>query len=208
MPYEDIIGGYEDIIGASLATGGYDIAGADEIDALVGADPYMLTGAPPPPRRAPHLLAAHHPMHPANMAAAQHAAMLHSLAQRHAKAMSPRGYTKSREYTLGFSGSPTAILATSTAVLKAQPQVPFKGRRLIIPSDVAGALIILSMVVGKNPVLVSADPVSARAYTEVGVGVDMNMDTAQISQLISLSLQNVSGASVSVTPTLIGTAME
>jgi hypothetical protein len=196
--------GYGDIIGAEDIIG-YDVAGDDEIAALVGADiatgAYVATGA----GAAPMVPARRAPAHPA---ATGRNAMLHALAQRHAAALTPRAFTKSREYTLGFSGSPSAIAGGATAVLKAQPQVPFKGRRLIIPSDVAGALIINNLIVGKNPVLVSADPVAARAYTELGVGVDLNMDTAQISQLISLSMTNTSGASVSVTPTLIGTAME
>ena len=134
--------------------------------------------------------------------------LMRALSQRHAAALTPRALSKSREYTIGFAGAPVAIAGGASSQLKATPQVPFKGRRLIIPSDVAGALIILNLIVGKNPVLVSADPVAARAFTELGVGVDLNMDTAQISQVIALSLQNTSGASVSVTPTMIGTAME
>lgn len=183
MGYGDIIGGADDIIG-------YDIATGNEVDAMLGA--MIATGAAPSAALA----------HP-GVASAQHA-----LAMRHAAMMKPRTMTRSREYTCGFASAPVAIAAATTSVLKAQPQVPFKPRRLIIPSDVAGALTINNIIVGKNPGLVSADPVSARAFTELGVGVDLNLDTAQISQTISLSLTNQSGASVSVTPTLIGTAME
>lgn len=189
--------GFDDIIGAEDILG-YDIATGADIDSLLGAD--IFTGADAAPSNA--LTRA------AGGLAARKRQMLQQLAMRHATALTPRAMTKSREYTLGFSGAPVAIAGGTSQVLKASPQVPFKARRLIIPSDVAGALVITNFVIGKNPVLVSADPVAARAYTELGVGVDLNCDTAQISQLISLSMQNTSGASVSVTPTLIGSAVE
>jgi hypothetical protein len=191
---EDIIG-VEDIIG-------YE----EELEHLLGAEvatgAAIATGANPMVRRRRH-----------PHAGRGRADLMHALAARHAAALTPRAFTKSREYTLGFrggtnNGTPAIIPGGAPSILIAQPQVPFKGRRLIIPSDVAGALIILNLIIGKNPVLVSADPVAARAYTELGVGVDLNMDTAQISQIISLSLSNTSGASVAVTATLIGTAME
>lgn len=200
MP-DDIIGA-DDIIGM-----GYDVATGDEVDAMLsGYDVATGTYGPAMARYNPAHPAAYHGLYPQLPGLGPSAQQL--IALRNAHALTPRRFVKAREYTLGFSGAPVAIAAAATSVLKAQPQVPFRGRRLIIPSDVAGALIINNLIIGKNPVLVSADPVSARAYTEVGVGVDLNMDTAQISQLISLSLTNNSGASVSVTPTLIGTAME
>jgi len=210
MTYNPYATGYEDIIGS-----GYD-------DIIGG----VATGAVAPIQQSyvqpPHAAMVHpqhqRPFHPGHHPAHWPGAwggfespreiMIQQLASRHAAMLAPRALTKSREYTIGFSGAPVAIPGGTPAVLKASPQVPFKGRRLIIPSDVAGALIILNLIVGKNPVLVSADPVAARAYTELGVGVDLNMDTAQIAQVISLQLSNVSGASVSVTPTIIGTAME
>ena len=177
--------GVEDIIGAAFATGARSAIEQSRV----------TTGAAP------------HHVHQAFGNKSTNA-LSKMLAARHAAMLTPRALTKSREYTIGFAGAPVAIAGGASSQLKATPQVPFKGRRLIIPSDVAGALVILNLIVGKNPVLVSADPVAARAFTELGVGVDLNMDTAQISQVISLSLQNTSGASVSVTPTMIGTAME
>ena len=191
------MGAYDDIIG-------YDIASGADIDAMIGAE--IATGA----AATSPILASKVRQHAALAAAAGggRQAALHALAMRHAAALTPRALSKSREYTMGFAGAPVAIAGGAVANLKASPQVPFKGRRLIIPSDVAGALIILNLIVGKNPVLVSADAVAARAFTELGVGVDLNMDTAQISQVINLSLQNTSGATVSVVPTMIGTAME
>ncbi len=206
MGLDDIIGtDYpHDIIGG-MATGydGWSHYGADIMTGAAAAQAAMV------PSTHPFHMGMAHTQHPAGVhpAVAQQMAM-NALKMRHAAALAPRPMMKSREYAIGFQNAPVAIAAAVTTVLRANPQVPFKGRRLIIPSDVAGALTINSFVIGKNPVLVSADPVSARAFTEIGVGVDLNMDTAQIAQVISLSMTNNSGASVSVTPTLIGTAIE
>ena len=186
-----------------IPSAGADVASADEIDSLLGAE--IATGL----ARQGSSFATGARKHKQRTVSPDHRGdLMRALSQRHAAALTPRALSKSREYTIGFAGAPVAIAGGASSQLKATPQVPFKGRRLIIPSDVAGALIILNLIVGKNPVLVSADPVAARAFTELGVGVDLNMDTAQISQVIALSLQNTSGASVSVTPTMIGTAME
>jgi hypothetical protein len=208
----DIIGhdGYAQY-GADLMTGGdaYANYGADIMTGNISALAHPAQGTMPQ-HWAHRSYPVPHPMHPHPMhaAAQQRAAAMEMLKLRHAAALAPRPLMKSREYTLGFQNAPVTITSLNTQVLRASPQVPFKGRRLIIPSDVAGALQINQFVVGKNPVLVSSDPVSARAYTEVGVGVDLNMDTAQIAQVISLSMTNNSGASVAVIPTLIGTAIE
>lgn len=212
MGLDDIIGAEypHDIIGADIMTGYHDGYAAYGADIMTGAAAALAHPPQGVPMHSPfyggHL--ALHPSHPAHPAHPARQAAMEMLKLRHAAALAPRPLMKSREYTLGFQNAPVAIAAAATSVLRAQPQVPFKGRRLIIPSDVAGALQINQFIVGKNPVLVSSDPVSARAYTEVGVGVDLNMDTAQIAQIISLSLTNNSGASVSVIPTLIGTAIE
>lgn len=191
--------------GIDMATGALDMAtGAEQQVARAAVARHRMM-------MAQHMGTPWHPMAPTGrmgLNAMQKQAIMAALAAKHAGALVPRAALKTREYTLGFAGSPTAIAGGAITPLKASPQVPFKGRRLIIPSDVAGALIITAFTIGKNPVLVSADPVSGRAFTEIGVGVDLNMDTAQISQVIALTLQNTSGASVSVTPTLIGTAME
>jgi len=128
------------------------------------------------------------------------------LAARHSAMVVPRQVTKAREYPLGFPT--TAVGAGASATINAQPQVPFRGRRLIIPSDIAGAFLINDLKVGKNSMFPTSNPVPARAFTELGVGTDLNLDTAQISQLVSLSVTNTSGAALNFNAALIGTAVE
>jgi len=128
------------------------------------------------------------------------------LAARHAAMVVPRQATKSREYPLGFPT--TTIKAGTTTTVSAQPQVPFRGRRLVIPSDIAGSVLINDVKVGKNSMFPTSNPVPGRTFTELGVGVDLNLDTAQISQLVSLNVSNTSLADITFNAALIGTAVE
>jgi hypothetical protein len=195
--FEDIIGA-EDIFGAAgdIAFGygsGYTQgSGATEREMqilLAGEVPIVgAAGGADPQRRANKM------------------AMLRQLAARHAAAVVPRPVTKSREYPVGFPT--TTIPAGATVSIFLQPQVPFRGRRLIVPSDIAGALLINDLKVGKNSQFATSGPVPARVYSEFGVGVDMNLDTAQISQQISLNVTNTSGAAVTFNAALLGTAVE
>lgn len=114
---------------------------------------------------------------------------------------------KVREFTLGFD-SATTIAPGATAQIIQSPQVPFKGSRLVVPSDIAGLFLILDLRVGKNSQFVAAGAVPARVYAENGVSVTLSLDTAQVSQQIVLSVQNFSGAAARFTAALIGTAVE
>lgn len=118
----------------------------------------------------------------------------------------PRPVTKAREYPLGFPS--TAVAAGAAATIQTAPQVPFRGRRLLIPSDIAGSFLINDLRVGKNSMFPSANPVPARAFTELGVGVDLNLDTAQISQTVALLVTNTSLAAQTFNACIIGTAVE
>lgn len=139
---------------------------------------------------------------------ANQAAFVRQLAARNASAVMPRPVTKSREYPIGF---PTTTIASNTTnnAISIQPQVPFRGRRVIIPSDIAGAVLINDIKVGKNSMLASTSgPLPGRMFSEFAVGVDLNLDTAQISQQVTLSVSNISLASLTFNAGMIGTAVE
>lgn len=133
-------------------------------------------------------------------------AALQQLAMRNATSLVDLEPTKSRRYPLGFPV--TTISASSTGVVSAQPQIPFRGERLIVPSDFAGDLDITDVKVGKNSQLAAANPLPARAFTEFGWGVDLHLDTADISQFVTLNLTNTSAADIRFTAVLIGRAVE
>ena len=113
---------------------------------------------------------------------------------------------KARQYPLGFPT--TVITAGVAATVAATTQVLFRGRRLIIPSKIASNVLINDLRVGKNSQFPSSGPVPGRAFVESSVGVDLAMDTAQVSQTISLNVTNTSLASLTFNAALLGDAME
>ena len=115
--------------------------------------------------------------------------------------------TKAREFPLGFE-SPLAVPAGNTATITSRPQIPFRGERLIVPSDIAGSFSILDLRVGKNSQFTSSGAVPARTFQENAVGIRLMLDTAQISQDVTLSVQNVGGAPQTFRAALIGSAVE
>lgn len=180
--FGDIIGA-EDIVGAELAFGNQQYSAYDN---QFGASQALVIGQ-------------QGLVNPGQVAT--------ELAGRHSAMIVPRAVTKAREYPLGFPTTAVAGGATNNNI-SAQPQVPFRGRRLIIPSDIAGSFLINDLKVGKNSMFPTSNPVPARAFTELGVGVDLNLDTAQISQLVIIGVTNTSGAQLNFNAALIGTAVE
>jgi len=180
---------FEDIVGASLAFGAEDIMGGDSLDSLFsgsGGGYPMVVGAQ-------------------GGGDSARAALLQKLASKHAAALVNRTPTKSREFPLGFPTTP--IGGGATVNVQTAPQIPFKGRRLIVPSDIAGSVLINNIAVGQSNQFAAQNPVPGRCFTELGVGVDLNLDTAQISQVITLNLTNSSGAQIVFNAAIIGTVV-
>jgi len=184
--FQDIVGGAEDIIGAEDIVGAELAFGYDPLSAMTGARG-LIVGAELPQ-------------------SVNQAAVETSLVARNSAMIVPRQITKAREYPLGFPTTPVA--GGGTATVTSQPQVPFRPRRLIIPSDIAGSFLLNDILVGKNSMFPAPQPVPARAFTELGVGVDLNLDTAQISQIVTLRVENTSGAQLDFNAVMIGTAVE
>ena len=101
--------------------------------------------------------------------------------------------TKARLFPIGFT-SDGVIAAGASAIIVSRPQVLFKGIRLSVPSDIAGDFTIDDLKVGKNSMFASESSLPARCMQEDAWGVFMHLDTAQISQDVSLAVTNISGA--------------
>ena len=114
--------------------------------------------------------------------------------------------TQVREFIIGFG--PTVVNANSTAVFTAQPQLIFRGSRLIIPSTIANNFSVNDIRVGKDSQAVSANPIPAAAFSELGVGVALGLDTATPGILITLSVANTTGGNQTFSAALIGTSMQ
>lgn len=184
---------YDDIIGAAdLAFGAEDIVGGyNALDAFFSGQrrgPMIVTGADD--MQAPQ---------------ANRAALAQTLLSRNSAMVVQRGVTKAREFPLGFPT--TALAAAATANVQTQPQVPFRGRRLTIPSDIAGSLLINDLKIGNASMFPNSNPVPGRMFSELAVGIDLNLDTAQISQVVSLNVTNTSGGAVTFNAAIIGTVV-
>jgi hypothetical protein len=114
--------------------------------------------------------------------------------------------TQVREFVIGFG--PTVILANSTAIFQAQPQLIFRGSRLIVPSALANNFSINDIRVGKDSQAVSANPIPAAAFSELAVGVNLGLDTATPGIIITISVSNTTAAQQTFSAALIGTSMQ
>jgi len=115
--------------------------------------------------------------------------------------------TKSRVFPLGFE-SAEAIDAGDSVTITSRPQVLFRGERLVVPSDIAGDFVIDDVKVGKDSQFVAEGAIPARILQENAVDVGFQLDTAQISQDISISVTNIGGAPRTFRAALIGSAAE
>jgi len=114
--------------------------------------------------------------------------------------------TQVREFVIGFG--PTIILANSTAIFQAQPQLIFRGSRLIVPSALANNFSINDIRVGKDSQAVSSNPIPAAAFSELAVGVNLGLDTATPGIIITISVSNTTAAQQTFSAALIGTSMQ
>lgn len=115
--------------------------------------------------------------------------------------------TKARRFPLGFVSNGT-IASGDSATITSRPQVLFKGQRLVVPSDIAGDFTIDDVKVGKDSQFVAEGAIPARMLQENAVDVAFELDTAQISQDISVSVTNIAGAPRIFRAGLVGKAAE
>ncbi len=228
----DAVSGYDPIAGYD-AMAGYDgYAGYDAVsgyDAYVGYEPVAYAGASPElaqlmaiagaapmaARRRPMPAAVRPPMPQAPRVPPQAAMRRPAPAQPrpnpnfrpHVVKVVDRPSVRRREFPIGFT-SEGNVQPGAIANIRQQPQVPFRGERLIVPSDIAGSFHLVDLKIGKNSQLVSPGNIPARGFSETAVGVRLLMDTAQVSQIITLSVQNVSGAALPFSALMVGVAVE
>jgi len=117
-----------------------------------------------------------------------------------------RGPTKARTYFMGFFAP--AVPAGATVTLIERPQVPFRAERFIVPSAFAPNFAILDLRIGKNSQLVTSQAVPAQAFQEDATNTPLGLDTAQVSQDISIIVQEIGGAINPFRACLIGPAVE
>jgi hypothetical protein len=113
------------------------------------------------------------------------------------------GANKSRMYPLGFD-SGAVIAAAAAAGVVSQAQINFRPDRLAIAATVAPNFLINGITIGQGNQFVAAVPIPAECFSQLAVGVEMHMDTAQVSQNITINVTNFSLAASRFLATLIG----
>jgi hypothetical protein len=98
--------------------------------------------------------------------------------------------SEGRLLTLGLD-SVANVAAAAQATVNSQPQVVFRPDRLSIPLSVSVNFLVNDLKIGKNSMLISATGIPAEAFSHDAAGVGMKMDTAQVSQIISITVTNL-----------------
>lgn len=183
--------GYYEEIGDELV--GDELVG-DDIDALlagydIGAARRAMARRAAPARRGSPVARA------AAAKRVQNAALLRDVAP-----------TKARQYAMPLD-SVVTVAAGATAIINSQPQVLFRPERLVIDQN-ANSWLINDLRVGKNSQFVSAGALTGAAFAAGAFGVRLKCDTAQISQIISVSITNNSGGALRFLAVLFGDAVE
>lgn len=114
--------------------------------------------------------------------------------------------TKSRNLVIGFVQ--TAIAAAASATVTQRPQVLFRPQRVVVPASLAPNFTIDDIKVGNKSQLISAGAVPAEAFAQTSFGVEMKMDTCQISMDLILEVTNISAAASDFRASVYGEAAE
>jgi hypothetical protein len=96
--------------------------------------------------------------------------------------------TDLREFPVGFI-SP-AIATGQQESIEVKPQVLFRGERLAVANSIAPFFTINDIKVGKDSQLAASGNLPAEAFSNLSVGVRMELDTAEPGIVITLTVTN------------------
>lgn len=113
---------------------------------------------------------------------------------------------KVRTYPLNFD-SGSEVPAGAVVPVTQRPQVLFRPEMLIIPSNIGGDFLLMSLTVGKNPQAAAVSPGSCLVYSEMRGGGRIVCDTATMHDC-TLLVQNIGSAPRRFLATIEGTAVE
>jgi hypothetical protein len=93
-----------------------------------------------------------------------------------------------REYACGL-GSRT-VGSGNTVTLGACTEVRFRPERLIVPSNLADSFMIIDLTVDKKRQLVPNGSLPAVMFTEIGGGIKLMADVAEVGTMVSVTVVN------------------
>ena len=93
--------------------------------------------------------------------------------------------------------------------VSAQAYCPIRGRRLVLGGEADCAkLVVHDFKIGKNSMFFNACPIFGGCFSNVAFPFRLKLDTAQISQTLTLNLENMGDEEVTISPTLFGVTLE
>ena len=101
--------------------------------------------------------------------------------------------THPREFPIGFSSEtlPDSIVpAGQTQGIEQKPQVLFRGERLAVPNSIVLNFDLEDIKVGKDSQLASPGSMPSECFSNLSVGVRMQLDTAEPGITITLLVTN------------------
>lgn len=116
-----------------------------------------------------------------------------------------QGFSKAREYALGFDGG--TVASTASVSVTTRPQVTFRPDRLSIPQTIAPSFLLTDLRVGKDSQFVSGTAIPAEVFASGSVGVGLKMDTAQVGVDITINATSIALASLRFFGALLGPAV-
>jgi hypothetical protein len=96
--------------------------------------------------------------------------------------------THPREFPIGFSSA--SVPANSTQGIETKPQVLFRGERLAIPQSIVVNFDVNDIKVGKDSQLAAPGNLPGECFSNLSIGVRMQLDTAEPGITITLSMFN------------------
>jgi hypothetical protein len=107
---------------------------------------------------------------------------------------------------IGFGS--TNLQPGSSANISVQPQLPFHGERLIIPSSLADNFAVSSIKCGHNEQMVISSPVPAMLFSEQNPQIGMRglaLDVVHTSMLLTIQIVNTSNNIRNFSCSFVGT---
>jgi hypothetical protein len=97
--------------------------------------------------------------------------------------------THEREFPIGFNSS-TNVPSSQTVQIEVKPQVLFRGERLAVPNSIVLNFDVADIKVGKDSQLAAPGNMPSECFSNVSVGVRMQLDTAEPGITITLFMNN------------------
>lgn len=115
-----------------------------------------------------------------------------------------------REFPIGFlSPQSTPVPANQSQNIESKPQVIFRGERLAVPNSIVLNFQIADIKVGKDSQLAAPGALPAECFSNISVGVRMQLVTAEPGITITLSAANTDPANPhAFSSVLYGTVVE